>query len=77
MQANQKTPAIHEEFPKTRGWPEGIDATFARKVLYRAFLNAAKSPWSITLAMREGTFKATYEQMIKRWHGTANFVYIL
>jgi hypothetical protein len=37
-------PQIHVEFRKLRGWPEGIDSTFARKVLHRAYLDAGTNP---------------------------------
>ncbi|ETO77851.1 hypothetical protein F444_07030 [Phytophthora nicotianae P1976] len=66
-------PQVHVEFPKQRGWPSGIDATFARKALYRAYLNASSSPWMTASVMREGAYFANIDpaDMIKRWHGTA------
>ncbi|KAE9080508.1 hypothetical protein PF005_g22827, partial [Phytophthora fragariae] len=68
-------PQIHAEFPKHRGWPAGIDPVFARKVLYRAYLDACANPWVKALAMRDGTFfdMTNPADMIKRWHGTAAF----
>ncbi|ETL47417.1 hypothetical protein L916_02837 [Phytophthora nicotianae] len=65
-------PQIHVEFPKLRGWPEGIDPTFAQKILHRAYLDASANPWIFADTMRQGAF---YEHMdpselVKRWHGT-------
>lgn len=49
-------PEIHTEFKKLREWPDGIDATFASKVLYRAYLDASVNPWLNAHGMRDGTF---------------------
>ncbi|KAG6970022.1 hypothetical protein JG688_00005076 [Phytophthora aleatoria] len=66
-------PKIHVEFPKLRGWPEGVDPTFAGKVLHRAYLDASANPWIMAHSMRDGTFKRNLYpgDMVKRWHGTA------
>ncbi|KAF1789362.1 Tetratricopeptide-like helical domain [Phytophthora cactorum] len=66
-------PKIHVEFPKLRGWPEGVDPTFAGKVLHRAYLDANANPWIMAHSMRDGTFKRNLYpgDMVKRWHGTA------
>ncbi|KAF4146964.1 hypothetical protein GN958_ATG03851 [Phytophthora infestans] len=66
-------PKIHVEFPKLRGWPEGVDPVFAGKVLHRAYLDASANPWIMAQSMRDGTFKRTMHpgDMVKRWHGTA------
>ncbi|KAG6969487.1 hypothetical protein JG687_00003183 [Phytophthora cactorum] len=66
-------PKIHVEFPKLRGWPEGVDPTFAGKVLHRAYLDASANPWIMAHSMRDGTFKKNLYpgDMVKRWHGTA------
>ncbi|OWZ09022.1 hypothetical protein PHMEG_00018340 [Phytophthora megakarya] len=65
-------PKIHIEFPRLRGWPEGLDPTFARKVLYRAYLDASSSPWVTALAMRNREFYENTDRsdLIKRWNGT-------
>ncbi|GMF42793.1 unnamed protein product [Phytophthora fragariaefolia] len=66
-------PQIHKEFPKQRGWPTGIDPVFARKVLYRAYLDASCNPWIKATSIRDGQFFQinTLAIMLKRWHGTA------
>ncbi|KAL4145802.1 hypothetical protein PRNP1_011678 [Phytophthora ramorum] len=65
-------PQIHIEFPKLCGWPDGIDPTFARKVLYRAYLDANVNPWIPAHTMRNGTFfeSIDFSDRVKRWHGT-------
>jgi tetratricopeptide (TPR) repeat protein len=56
MFVKHPAPQIHTEFPKLRGWPNGIDSTFAQKVLHRAYLDANANPWVIAMSMREGSF---------------------
>ncbi|KAG2511691.1 hypothetical protein JM16_008167 [Phytophthora kernoviae] len=65
-------PQIHVEFPKLRGWPDGIDLAFARKVLFRAYLDASSNPWVPALSIRDGKFLENLDpaHFIKRWHGT-------
>ncbi|KAL4086145.1 hypothetical protein PRIC1_014767 [Phytophthora ramorum] len=65
-------PQIHIEFPKLCGWPDGIDPTFARTVLYRAYLDANVNPWIPAHTMRNGTFfeSIDFSDRVKRWHGT-------
>ncbi|KAG7380037.1 hypothetical protein PHYPSEUDO_007849 [Phytophthora pseudosyringae] len=65
-------PEIHIEFPELRGFPDGIDATFARKVLYRAFLDASVNPWIDACGIRDRTVfeKLTFGDKVKRWNGT-------
>lgn len=64
-------PEIHTEFKKLREWPDGIDATFASKVLYRAYLDASVNPWLNAHGMRDGTFfeSLKFDDRMKRWHG--------
>lgn len=72
MFIKNKPPPFHTEFPKLRGWPDGIDSTFARKVLHRAYLDASANPWVMALTMREGAFFENMDpgDLVKRWHGT-------
>ncbi|KAE8886819.1 hypothetical protein PF005_g24736 [Phytophthora fragariae] len=65
-------PQIHTEFPKLRGWPDGIDPTFAQKVLHRAYLDASANPWIMAASMRDSMFYQNMQpaDLIKRWHGT-------
>ncbi|KAG6623798.1 uncharacterized protein IUM83_01968 [Phytophthora cinnamomi] len=65
-------PQIHTEFPKLRGWPDGIDPTFAQKVLHRAYLDASANPWVMASTMRDRIFYQNMQpaDLIKRWHGT-------
>ncbi|KAF1785797.1 Tetratricopeptide-like helical domain [Phytophthora cactorum] len=66
-------PEIHTEFPKLRGWPEGIDTTLAEKLLYRAFLDASVNPWIGAQRMCDGSFfeNISFSEKVKRWHGMA------
>ncbi|KAG7385155.1 hypothetical protein PHYPSEUDO_001783 [Phytophthora pseudosyringae] len=72
MYLENSPPQMHVEFPKHRGWPVGIEPTVARKVLYRAFLDASCNPWVKAYSMRNGEFfeKMNPIDMVKRWHGT-------
>lgn len=75
MYVKNPPPQVHLEFPKLRGWPDGIDPIFARKVLYRAYLDAGSNPWVNATVLRKGkVFDITTQgDMIKRWHGTGAF----
>ncbi|CAD7972451.1 unnamed protein product, partial [Amoebophrya sp. A25] len=68
--ARRKCPEIHLEFSKERGWPVGIDKTFARKVLYRGHLNAQCHPHTTAMMMADGRYTLQDYEVIKRWHGT-------
>jgi hypothetical protein len=43
MIATNLPPQVHVQFSELCGWPDGINASFDRKVLYRAFLNAGET----------------------------------
>ncbi|RMX65724.1 hypothetical protein DD238_004754 [Peronospora effusa] len=75
MYVKDLPPQIHIEFPMLRGWPTGIEPVFARKILYRAYLDARASPWVTASSMREGRFfeKIDPADLVKRWHGTVAF----
>eukprot|EP00448_Togula_jolla_P026370 CAMPEP_0170652860 /NCGR_PEP_ID=MMETSP0224-20130122/47114_1 /TAXON_ID=285029 /ORGANISM="Togula jolla, Strain CCCM 725" /LENGTH=1145 /DNA_ID=CAMNT_0010984723 /DNA_START=78 /DNA_END=3515 /DNA_ORIENTATION=- len=69
--SKRKCPEFHTEYPKQRGWPRGLDAEFARKILYSAYLDCKLHPWHVEGLMRSGMFKFGRDAVIKRWHGTA------
>jgi tetratricopeptide (TPR) repeat protein len=69
-------PEIHTELPLNAGYPAGVDADFAFKLLYRAYLNSTSHPHWVSYMMKEGKFSLTFQQKVKRWHGTQGVEYI-
>lgn len=72
MYVKNPPPQIHIEFPRMRGWPVGIEPVFAKKNLYRAYLDAKSNPWVTASSMREGSYFSKIDpvDLVKRWHGT-------
>ena len=48
----RECPKFHDEYWRTFGIPEGLDKEWARKVLYRAYLDARRLPWFNLLTWR-------------------------
>jgi hypothetical protein len=71
-------PEVHTEFPRLRGWPEGINVDLAKKVLYHAYLKASMNPWIEAQRMRDGSFfeNLSIENKVKRWHGIGGMAFI-
>jgi hypothetical protein len=70
--ASRACPKIHEEFPREKGWPTGLDTSLVQKTLYKDYLNSDSNPWINCMVMSKGEFPWTPAQMLKRWNGPEN-----
>eukprot|EP00923_Selenidium_pygospionis_P032895 GHVN01057887.1.p1 GENE.GHVN01057887.1~~GHVN01057887.1.p1 ORF type:complete len:756 (-),score=125.67 GHVN01057887.1:119-2386(-) len=77
MCLKQNVPQIHKEYPKLRGWPVGVNTTFAYKVLYKAYLTAQSHPWDTAFWIRGGGGQPDKSVMLKRWHGVRGVMKVL
>ena len=70
------------EFVRARGIPEGLDHSYARKVLYRSYVNDKLHPWMRAMGWRMAWSEDSPNNdikrslmnggdMVKRWNGTA------
>jgi len=67
--AKRNVPELHKEFANQVGWPAGIDANKAHKLLYREHLRSTMLPWFIQGMMRIGQFQYDMQMALKRWNG--------
>lgn len=70
--ASRACPKIHEEFPREKGWPTGLEASLVQKSLYKDYLDSESNPWMSCVAMSAGEVPWTPAQMLKRWNGPEN-----
>ena len=79
----RECPKFHDEYWRTMGIPDGLDKEWARKVLYRAYLDARMLPWfnlgtwrmlgddGKNVGLEKGVISE--KDLIKRWRGTPPF----
>ena len=70
--ASRARPKMHEEFPREKGWPTGLEASFLQKSLYKEYLDAESNPWLSCIVMSTDKAPWTPGHMLKRWNGPEN-----